>query len=172
MQRYKIESNSQRVPLGTPQKTSCCLYAKIQNWKQFTTVLPEATCPALLLLICKDTKLKAIHNLLELVIIIFPVVAYMQRYKIESNSQHISTYQTLSEGCCLYAKIQNWKQFTTYLWLAFQYFLLLLICKDTKLKAIHNNPENMQKNALVVAYMQRYKIESNSQHVVEVLPPG
>ena len=41
------------------------------------------------------------------------VVAYMQRYKIESNSQHTIIDAKINDCCCLYAKIQNWKQFTT-----------------------------------------------------------
>jgi len=194
--------------------------AKIQNWKQFTTLLISSTDTNMLLfkeqrykiesnsqpvvnidgkaISCcsksKDTKLKAIHNLHTCVYKLLRVVVQRakiqnwkqfttsfiivsssskllfkeQRYKIESNSQHIVRYRPAGAGCCskskdtklkaihnLYilvlicifvvvqrAKIQNWKQFTTILLLSFSSFLLLF--KE-----------------------QRYKIESNSQHLIE-----
>ncbi len=67
----------------------------------------------MLLLIRKDTKQKAIHNL------------------------KAGVYKEIG-SCCLYAKILNRKQFTT--WNAFKIEdeKLLLIRKDTKQKAIHN----------------------------------
>ena len=40
---------------------------------------------------------------------------------------------------------------------------LLLIRKNTKLKAIHNCMIMILSNSNVVAYTQKYKIESNSQ---------
>ena len=91
-----------------------------------------------MLLIRKNTKLKAIHNkykdTTEISNVVaytqkykiesnsqpvavwlsgFTVVAYTQKYKIESNSQLISKSKRNTPSCCLYAKIQNWKQFTT-----------------------------------------------------------
>ena len=44
--------------------------------------------------------------------------------------------------------------------------MLLLIRKDTKLKAIHNVDDLLTIQELAVAYTQRYKIESNSQQFV------
>ena len=113
-QRYKIESNSQLVLTIFCSDIVVVQRAKIQNWKQFTTMGLSGFVLAWLLF--KE-----------------------QRYKIESNSQHTSngTKQTIS--CCSKskdtklkaihntykklryeadvvvqrAKIQNWKQFTT-----------------------------------------------------------
>ena len=61
----------------------------------------------MLLLIRKDTKLKAIHNREKLNKADKTAVAYTQRYKIESNSQPKYDLGTKKIGCCLYAKIQN-----------------------------------------------------------------
>ena len=114
LQRYKIESNSQRDNFNKYRRESCVLH-------------------------CKDTKLKAIHNVWGQGCSVGQVVFYT-------------------------AKIQNWKQFTThsnncacYLQLCFtlQRYKIesnsqlavdvlsaaiscVLHCKDTKLKAIHN----------------------------------
>ena len=82
--------------------------------------------------------MKAIHNFADGILTVLGVVAYMQRYKIESNSQQQKTNNKTMRGCCLYAKIQNWKQFTTSGTSGRNGTRLMLICKDTKLKAIHN----------------------------------
>ena len=62
----------------------------------------------------------------------------VQRYKIESNSQRLWKYVSLT-FCCV------------------------LPCKDTKLKAIHNKLFNIKHSDLLCFTVQRYKIESNSQ---------
>ena len=62
---------------------------------------------------CKDTKLKAIHNWHALLDETEMLCFTVQRYKIESNSQHVHTSFIAGRGC-------------------------VLPCKDTKLKAIHN----------------------------------
>ena len=126
LQRYKIESNSQPIS-ERYEETSCCVSH------------------------CKDTKLKAIHN--------------------QSGTEKISALVVFHT-----AKIQNWKQFTTSqgslvkrLLLCFtlqrykiesnsqQPFHLELMrvccvshCKDTKLKAIHNEPKEIWRGFLVV----------------------
>ena len=63
----------------------------------------------------------------------------LQRYKIESNSQHPEQTNNIFNGCVSH-------------------------CKDTKLKAIHNQRGDLRINALLCFTLQRYKIESNSQH--------
>ena len=86
---------------------------KIQIWKQFTTVSTDLSGQTGCLSLCKDTNLKAIHNLFRLLLMVSKVVL-----------------------ACV--KIQIWKQFTTY----FPEFAhlggCLSLCKDTNLKAIHN----------------------------------
>ena len=141
LQRYKIESNSQHVTMPSDDKICCVSHckdtklkaihnfvryfyffwlvvfhtAKIQNWKQFTTNL---------------RKLKHLYQL----------CFTLQRYKIESNSQPINNNIIIINSCVLHckdtklkaihnatfyvatiklvvfytAKIQNWKQFTTW----------------------------------------------------------
>ena len=114
LQRYKIESNSQQRTLSSYPHRHCVLPckdtklkaihnssricstfcsivfypAKIQNWKQFTTINLNISYVLYCVLPCKDTKLKAIHN----------------DYKYFDNGFAIVFYP---------AKIQNWKQFTT-----------------------------------------------------------
>ena len=165
LQRYKIESNSQRPP-NCPPNCPCCVShckdtklkaihnarfynwntfsvvfhtAKIQNWKQFTTTCNSCNVWSCCVSHCKDTKLKAIHN----------------KFNTCTLNQ-IVVFHT--------AKIQNWKQFTTEIvgisiserlcftlqrykiesnsQLIRRYMVLQVRCvshcKDTKLKAIHN----------------------------------
>ena len=114
MQRYKFESNSQLQNLFKSWRYSCLCQckdtnlkaihnwrtvfpttrtvvyanAKIQIWKQFTTCRWQ-TCESLCCLCqCKDTNLKAIHNL---------------SVSVSGNSSVVYAN----------AKIQIWKQFTT-----------------------------------------------------------
>ena len=164
MQRYKFESNSQRIGGATSDLDSCnirckdtnlkaihnlflpCLHdgvvaisdAKIQIWKQFTT-WPDIQAPARRCNIrCKDTNLKAIHNCSSL--------AAPRRWVAISD-----------------AKIQIWKQFTTPTQYDDYENCCNIRCKDTNLKAIHNF-ENRNVDSHGLQYpMQRYKFESNSQ---------
>ena len=62
----------------------------------------------------------------------------LQRYKIESNSQHGQVEYDQFNSCVSH-------------------------CKDTKLKAIHNGIPTTMVRALLCFTLQRYKIESNSQ---------
>ena len=62
----------------------------------------------------------------------------LQRYKIESNSQRSNDGCTSEASCVSH-------------------------CKDTKLKAIHNQRIDMERFVLLCFTLQRYKIESNSQ---------
>jgi len=164
-QRYKIESNS-------------------QQWRADKTPLPRCCSKS------KDTKLKAIHNLVLavrdmasvvvqrakiqnwkqfttnlIVSIILELLLFKeQRYKIESNSQPSRAFTSHWRSCCSKSK-------------------------DTKLKAIHNKDDNALHTCVVVVQRakiqnwkqfttgrsfsitpeellfkeQRYKIESNSQ---------
>ena len=128
LQRYKIESNSQ-LPWSLSYTGRCCVShckdtklkaihnmwqchlmtrfvvfhtAKIQNWKQFTTLC--------------DTFIS------------FDLLCFtLQRYKIESNSQQISV---------------SWNTFIS----------CVSHCKDTKLKAIHNPSTTTSSSSTVVFY--------------------
>ena len=127
--------------------------AKIQNWKQFTTAWK--------------------------ILIVFSSLCFtLQRYKIESNSQHIFDDDKQHIGCVLHckdtklkaihnhryannnwlrvvfytAKIQNWKQFTTDYGIWNLWWRCVLHCKDTKLKAIHNQILSLSLLLLVVFY--------------------
>ena len=138
--------------------------AKIQNWKQFTTHWHKGRGANGCVSHCKDTKLKAIHNVPPTVPPTVPVVFHtakiqnwkqftthgfiigilsvlcftLQRYKIESNSQLPVILATSGLVVFHTAKIQNWKQFTTNL-----------------------TPARLTKSLCFT--LQRYKIESNSQ---------
>ena len=242
MQRYKFESNSQLLADEKLNLISCVYlckdtnlkaihnycqrterprgvvftYAKIQIWKQFTTLMLGIPADVVLCLpmqrykfesnsqqtwsstnwkkrcvyLCKDTNLKAIHNFVhianiaEVVVFTYAKIQIwkqftteamlqavdtmlclpMQRYKFESNSQQINLRKVQKLVVFTYAKIQIWKQFTT--WTAFVSYLEVLclpmqrykfesnsqqtlhrhhtspccvyLCKDTNLKAIHN----------------------------------
>ena len=92
---------------------------------------------------CKDTKLKAIHNSVKRITALSKLCFTLQRYKIESNSQLLVGPSRLVRCCVLH-------------------------CKDTKLKAIHNQqvrPCNANKLCFT---LQRYKIESNSQRLLSI----
>ena len=93
--------------------------AKIQNWKQFTTLACNSCNAWCCVLHCKDTKLKAIHN----------------DYLFRQKNQHVVFYT---------AKIQNWKQFTT-------------------------NPQTKLQVQQLCFTLQRYKIESNSQLMIQLM---
>ena len=114
MQRYKFESNSQQAHEGNIQQIRCVY-------------------------LCKDTNLKAIHNIIKLssppetVVFTYAKIQIwkqfttcsvtvgcglklclpMQRYKFESNSQLVTLYYREFVSC-------------------------VYLCKDTNLKAIHN----------------------------------
>ena len=165
MQRYKFESNSQlyywfvlswtrcvylckdtnlkaihNLIWGTPSTNSVVFtYAKIQIWKQFTTVdfqvkslfelcLPMQRykfesnsqqtdvvtfCRTGCVYLCKDTNLKAIHNATNVTPVDILLCLPMQRYKFESNSQQRTRPHPCQQVVFTYAKIQIWKQFTT-----------------------------------------------------------
>ena len=87
--------------------------AKILIWKQFTTFNRTSVVWYDCLLSCKDTNLKAIHN-----VVLF-------------RADFASTVFYL-------AKILIWKQFTTSILSNTRFTHCLLSCKDTNLKAIHN----------------------------------
>ena len=113
MQRYKFESNSQ-LKFTNNERKNCCL------------------CQ------CKDTNLKAIHNL-----------RWLPPHRL-----HV-VYAN--------AKIQIWKQFTTRARCHCYLAGCLCQCKDTNLKAIHNTVNSHAIVKQLFMPMQRYKFESNSQ---------
>ncbi len=190
MQRYKFESDSQHIRIVLP-KILCCVYlckdtnlkaihngwlhevilhqvvstyAKIQIWKRFTTPLIDSSFENSCVYLCKDTNLKAIHNLMNGVTLTNWLCLPMQRYKFESDSQ-LGVYCFLTLMSCVY------------------------LCKDTNLKAIHNAYSSHTSHRHVVSTyakiqiwkrfttcagdgyrrawlclpMQRYKFESDSQ---------
>ena len=88
IQRYKFESNSQRLTSCSPLRMRC-----ITRYK--------------------DTNLKAIHNSQELQRTSAKLYYTIQRYKFESNSQPTAPYISLNDVVLHDTKIQIWKQFTT-----------------------------------------------------------
>ena len=142
MQRYKFESNSQPV-LGLHTHHHVAMSdAKIQIWKQFTTWRGRSLYVGGCNVRCKDTNLKAIHNLSRWLPTARALQCPMQRYKFESNSQPAGAVQPMAVGCNVR-------------------------CKDTNLKAIHNRPKGGTAKPGLQCPMQRYKFESNSQHLLQ-----
>ena len=199
MQRYKFESNSQRAVSINELRRGCnirCkdtnlkaihnkrhldLYgsyvaisdAKIQIWKQFTT----GWCPAR-----RRWWLQ------------YP----MQRYKFESNSQRPVGHDTSHKVAISDAKIQIWKQFTTFARACISvsrlqypmqrykfksnsqpkrtafnlWYRCNIRCKDTNLKAIHNSKEEGQSHTCVAisdAKIQIWKQFTTSCRIVPSL---
>ena len=99
--------------------------AKILNWKQFTTVKYTQKNFTRCFCKCKDTKLKAIHN--------SPAFVFLYEGVVFAN-----------------AKILNWKQFTTILLWCIYKLSCFCKCKDTKLKAIHNDFLGLPTTHIVV----------------------
>ena len=165
LQRYKFESNSQLRVLSGGCGLVAKSPAKIQIWKQFTTVSVS------------HSSMRTLPNLL-------------QRYKFESNSQLSNENTNEAMGCQISCKDTNLKAIhnsirTYYHWRS----SCQISCKDTNLKAIHNynlisqyrltvakSPAKIQiwKQFTTCCFreycckllpnlLQRYKFESNSQ---------
>ncbi len=108
MQRYKFESDSQPYRWQLISTSVVSTYAKIQIWKRFTTYTEQC--------------------------IIFGLLCLpMQRYKFESDSQHVKQIKLLWESC-------------------------VYLCKDTNLKAIHNPFCHIQWIRLVVSTYAKIQI--------------
>ena len=88
---------------------------------------------------CKDTKLKAIHNVKTLINDYITVV-YANAKILNWKQFTTVTHHTFNGLGVVYAnaKILNWKQFTTKVRVYIFKHSCLCKCKDTKLKAIHN----------------------------------
>ena len=108
LQRYKFESNSQHALHLNLSQNVAISTAKIQIWKQFTTLTNH------------------FRNLCKLQ---YP----LQRYKFESNSQ-LSGLPSLNEDCCN------------------------IHCKDTNLKAIHNPLDVVTRNGSVAISTAKIQI--------------
>ena len=87
---------------------------------------------------CKGTILKAIHNLYQHGNGTWMVLAVLQRYDFESNSQ-LRAYSSIS------------------------FFGCLPYCKGTILKAIHNQPLLLSPLRKVFTVLQRYNFGTKSQ---------
>ena len=113
-------------------------YAKIINWKQFTTPCSVHRSQRCCFYLCKNNKLKAIHNLKS--------CATSQRircfYLCKNNKLKAIHNETIKKNYLpnvvfTYAKIINWKQFTTAVKNVSTYKWCFYLCKNTNLKAIH-----------------------------------
>ena len=165
LQRYKIESNSQRFIMFTNLECCCVLHCKDTKLKAIHNTSPqEVTISLVVFYTAKIQNWKQFTTIIHLFIINQRLCFTLQRYKIESNSQRFLGYWPCTSCCVLH-------------------------CKDTKLKAIHNSFVFHKQSMLVVFYtakiqnwkqfttlwsqnvryaplcftLQRYKIESNSQ---------
>ena len=113
LQRYENKSKSQRNWWGT-RRVPCCLR------------------------LCKDTKIKANHNLFLLFPYLISLSKTLQRYENKSKSQRTLSCIILSV-CCL------------------------RLCKDTKIKANHNSSVAFISLLWLSKTLQRYENKSKSQ---------
>ena len=160
---YRIESNSQLIPIPILLLPSCTTSKLLQNWKQFTTLLWQFPICQWLYNIKVITELKAIHNDNAKVNITEIVVQHQSYYRIESNSQRWRFRIPGHFSCTTSKLLQNWKQFTTPERYQFAWMELYNIKVITELKAIHNNAVKAVTNITVVQHQSYYRIESNSQ---------
>ena len=110
---YRIESNSQPLPLQQIIIERCTTSKLLQNWKQFTTAVVDKLHVSWLYNIKVITELKAIHNCGKCLYCKQRVVQHQSYYRIESNSQ-LLLLDAFFCYCCTTSKLlQNWKQFTT-----------------------------------------------------------
>ena len=139
IQRYKFESNSQHKAWCYTIKRSCIIWYK-------------------------DTNLKAIHNRMMHIIIEFVLYYLIQRYKFESNSQHIFIFIILCVCCIIWYKDTNLKAIHNYRFIA--KFIFIVVLSDTKIQIWKQFTTSVEIDILVgmLYYLiQRYKFESNSQ---------
>ena len=141
----------------------CAQYIKDTIWKQFTTAGSCAISMSALCSIYQRYNLKAIHNLLLLILFARRVVLNISKIQSESNSQlskansgiplvvlNISKIQSESNSqpssvvvlfcfcCAQYIKDTIWKQFTTLAYSSIASIMLCSIYQRYNLKAIHN----------------------------------
>ena len=134
----KFESNSQRGSICTHILRSCYQSQNYKIWKQFTTSYFNYVIQKTLLSITKLQNLKAIHNLLQCLLVSYSDVINHKTTKFESNSQHFLRV-CFSAFCCYQSQnYKIWKQFTTSWRNRWRNGLLLSITKLQNLKAIHN----------------------------------
>mgnify|MGYP006995650450 CR=1 FL=1 len=112
--KIQIESNSQPYGRAYVNERSCVQYLKDTNWKQFTTTNESKIAKFMLCSISQRYKLKAIHNLLNIVVLLSTVVFNISKIQIESNSQQTTATSFVYDSCVQYLKDTNWKQFTTH----------------------------------------------------------
>ena len=165
---------------------------KIQIWKQFTTLDTTLYVYVGCIIRYKDTNLKAIHNTHHLFLFFSWLYYPIQRYKFESNSQHMMQILVMAEVVLSDTKIQIWKQFTTCLPISSIVLTLyypiqrykfesnsqlwrrncktyFVVLSDTKIQIWKQFTTVIDLCILdgVLYYpIQRYKFESNSQHTV------
>jgi len=116
--------------------------------------------------LCQRYNLKAIHNRYEPHDCWNIVVVPMSKIQSESNSQQKNGQILGRHRCGSYVKDTIWKQFTTYLWIAFLPWLLWFLCQRYNLKAIHNPGSGNKSAKKVVVPMSKIQSESNSQRAI------
>ena len=114
IQRYKFESNSQRVVTRFGFQISCIIRYKDTNLKAIHNVASPTNLRHYVVL--SDTKIQIWKQFTTWVNwYLLPRELYypIQRYKFESNSQQFPSFSILSYVVLSDTKIQIWKQFTT-----------------------------------------------------------
>ena len=159
----KFESNSQPSISHNTLLLRCYQSQNYKIWKQFTTKERKTIEAGLMLSITKLQNLKAIHNIIPIVLDTQDDVINHKITKFESNSQRANG---CSLGCIRCYQSQNykiWKQFTTIAQSVFATGSMLSITKLQNLKAIHNYNVSANWNRTDVINHKITKFESNSQ---------
>ena len=113
-QRYKFSSKSQLYGVIAPESAVVVATAKVQIFKQITTVVGH-----MVFLICcccyrKGTNFQANHNVFHCFPCPSALLLLPQRYKFSSKSQPGQTYIIVFFVVVATAKVQIFKQITTY----------------------------------------------------------
>ena len=122
-----MKANHNTIQEGNYRTLTVSYGSKILKWKQITTLHVTIRYTNHCFLWFKDTKMKANHNLVSIVVKAFTTVSYG-------------------------SKILKWKQITTVKRIGFRRQDCFLWFKDTKMKANHNIATGGSVGSVTVSY--------------------
>ena len=111
---------------------------RYENKSKSQRYIASSSIPCCCLRLCKDTKIKANHNEALAVVWQAKLSKTLQRYENKSKSQLVK--QLIKEAACC-----------------------LRLCKDTKIKANHNDTCKRSEISRLSKTLQRYENKSKSQ---------
>ena len=108
-----FESNSQPRVLQSDIEDDCLRCQRYKFWKQFTTSFVFDAVAKRLFTMSKIQILKAIHNMLCLIVCTVTTVYDVKDTNFESNSQPTGYFTITRRNCLRCQRYKFWKQFTT-----------------------------------------------------------